>query len=166
MIDHLEMARQFVQEQLEHRSDIIGAMVFGSVARGEAGETSDIDLSILTKTGDAQFNRDLATWRRGVYIEAGLRSIEALSDFEKVMKHPVHATHINDALILHDPTGYLADLQSRVRAVYMEPKWLKLRLEPNLIKGRRGLALLRDAIGADKPDRLACSDFNIFTIIA
>ena len=58
MIDHLAMAREFLNEQLEKRGDIVAAYVYGSVARGESTEASDIDMAIIIdgepdKTGSA-----------------------------------------------------------------------------------------------------------------
>jgi predicted nucleotidyltransferase len=71
VLDHLEMARRFAAAQIAKRTDVIGALVFGSVARGEATETSDIDLAIYVKEDTGEGKRDLACWEEGVFIEAG-----------------------------------------------------------------------------------------------
>lgn len=148
MVNRLAIAKQFVQEQLQAREDIVGAMVLGSVARGDDNETSDIDLPIVVKGGGGgdNFDRSLSTWRNGVFLEAGLRPEEDFIDFTSVMGNPIAATHMNDALILYDPDGLLTELQGRVRAVYMEPRWIKLRLEPALARGRKGIAGLHGAV--------------------
>lgn len=53
---------------------------------------------------------------------------ERFADLEKVLRNPFTVTHMNDALILYDPTRFLAKMQNRVRAVFMEPKWLGIRV--------------------------------------
>ena len=49
MVDRIEIAKKFIQEQLQKRDDIIGALVVGSVARGEETELSDIDLDLIVE---------------------------------------------------------------------------------------------------------------------
>ena len=65
MVNRLEMAKLFVQEQLEKRDDIVGAFVVGSVARGEDTEASDIDLRIGTNA------REIRRGSRDVILENG-----------------------------------------------------------------------------------------------
>ena len=73
MVNRLEIAKQFVQEQLGKRDDIIGVIVAGSVARGEDIEGSDIDLGFIVKgvtfiiigTGFLALNLNLLRTRKG-----------------------------------------------------------------------------------------------------
>ncbi|MGA2974324.1 MAG: nucleotidyltransferase domain-containing protein [Spirochaetia bacterium] len=124
MTDHLVMARQFVMEQIEKRDDVIGALVCGSVARGEATVTSDIYLAIYVSRDTGEGKRDLACWQEGVFRDAGAVTTEGLGSLEEVMKNPVKATHLNDSVILFDPKGFLGKLQEQVRSVFMEPRYL------------------------------------------
>ena len=131
MADRVEMAKRFIQEQLQKRDDIIGALVMGSVARGEETEHSDIDLVLIVEGGEGKgYGRGgIDTWQDGVYIEAKLRPKESYDDLEKVLLNPFTATNMNDALILYDPSGFLTRIQEEVRAVFMEPKWLDVRVQ-------------------------------------
>lgn len=43
----LSEARRVAQAVAAARSDVVKVMLFGSVARGEAGEASDIDLVVV-----------------------------------------------------------------------------------------------------------------------
>ena len=125
MIDRLEMAKQYVQEMLEKRDDIVGAFVVGSVARGDATETSDIDLGLIIDglKSDEILRGGVDAWRDGVYIELGLEPKNHYDDVERVLQNPFAATHMKDALILHDPTGLFSGIQSEVRARFMEPSF-------------------------------------------
>lgn len=151
MTDRLAMARQFMQEQIAKRDDVVGAFVCGSVARGDATETSDIDLAIYVSRDTGEGKRDLARWQEGVFIEAGAVTTEGLGSLEEVMKNPINATHLNDALILFDPTGFFAKLQEQVRSVFMEPRWLRVRLDWALDYFHTSLDRLRDAITSMDP---------------
>ena len=150
MVDRLEMAKQIMREQLAERDDIVGVIVAGSVASGEDIDVSDIDLGIVTADKSGAARRSMSTWREGVYIDCALSSIEDWTDFDAVMKNPFKAANIKAALILHDSTGLLSKMQDRVRAVFMEPKWLTQRLEFWLKWGRENLAALR--LASEKGD--------------
>lgn len=148
MIDRLELAKQFVREQLGARDDIIGALVCGSVARGEATDTSDIDLLIYTKEETGEGLRNSACWQEGVFIETQISAASGLGSFEEIMGDPLNATRMNDAMILYDSTGLFARLQDQVRAVFMQQKWLRVRLTFALDLCRTNLSKLQESIGA------------------
>ena len=44
---HVEIAKSFVQEQLQARDDIVGVLLVGSAASGEVSGFSDIDLRLI-----------------------------------------------------------------------------------------------------------------------
>jgi predicted nucleotidyltransferase len=149
MVDRIEIAKRFVQEQLQKRDDIVGAWVGGSVSRGEATESSDIDLGLIVEEKFEGVRRGgFDTWQDGVYIEAGLSSKENYIDLEKVLQSPFTATHMNDALILYDPTGFLAEMQKKVRAVFMEPKWLGIRVQFWVEEARKSMSGLQESVAA------------------
>jgi len=152
MIDRLELAKQYVQEMLEKRDDIVGAFVVGSVARGDATETSDIDLALIVEGAEGkELQRGgVDTWRDGVYIEAALAPMEQYRDVEKVLRDRFAATQMNDALILYDPTGVLTRVQEGVRAGFMEPRWLGARVGAQLQSLRESVASLREAVAAQE----------------
>lgn len=150
MADRLALAKSLVEEQLRSRVGIVGAFVAGSVARGEATETSDIDVAlVIDERFDAAGRDNLDMWKQGIYIEFPLLPKEQYTDFEKVLHNAVKATHINDALIIYDPEGFLAELQNRVRAVFMEPKWVGIRVGNSIDYARKALTAWHDALEAE-----------------
>jgi predicted nucleotidyltransferase len=151
MADRMEMARQFVREQIAKRDDIIAALVCGSVARGEDTDTSDIDLALYVKQDGGEGSRNLACWREGVYLEAGTVTMEGLGSLEEVKASPINATHMNDAVILFDPTGYFGNLQRQVRGVFMTPRWVHVRMDWALAYYARCLTGLREAVTSTDP---------------
>jgi hypothetical protein len=116
------------------------------VARQEATQTSDIDLSLYAHDARGEGPRDAACWRDGVYVEVGLVTPEGLDTLQYVMENPIKATHIRDAMILYDPTGFFAKLQVEVREAYMEHRWLKKRRAWTVETYRIHLLKLREAI--------------------
>ena len=79
-----------------------------------------------------------------------------------VLNNPFKATHMNDALILYDPTGFLTQLQKAVRPVYMQPQWLDKRLSFWLESIRMTLAQFREAVIAEDALRI-CAALGLFT---
>lgn len=127
-MNRIEIARQYVEEMRQQRQDIVAAWIVGSVARGEETELSDIDLSLMV-AGTGEMDRaGLDLWREGIYIEANLVFQQSYVDLDEVLDDAFKATHMHDALILYDPTGFVTGVQKRVRAVYMQPQWLGKRL--------------------------------------
>lgn len=161
-MNHIEIAKQYLDELLRQRQDIVAAWVAGSVARGEETAFSDIDL-VLMAAGTGEINRaGLDTWREGIYIEAGLVFQQDFSDLETVLNNPFSATQINDALILYDPTGFVTQRQHDVRAVFMQPQWLDKRLAFWLEQTRSNYQRFTDAINTDEPLEI-CAALGLFT---
>jgi hypothetical protein len=152
MVNRLELADRLIQAQLEKRADVIGAWVGGSTARGEATESSDIDVALVIAgdSGQSLGARDgVDGWQDGIYYDAGYRSGSDFADLETVMQNAFSATHMNDGLLRYDPTGHFTDLQQAVRAVYMQPPWLAKRLHYWLEVARTHVAGLQEAIATD-----------------
>lgn len=161
-MNRIEIAKQYLDELLHQRQDIVAAWIAGSVARGEATAFSDIDL-VLMAEGTGEINRaGLDTWREGIYIEAGLVFQQEYTDLETILNNPFKATHMNDALILYDPTGFVTQRQNAVRAVFMQPQWLSKRLAFWLEQTRTTYAQFTAAINAAEPLEI-CAALGLFT---
>ena len=150
MVDRLKLAKSIVEDQLRNGTGIVGAFVAGSVARGEATQTSDIDVALVVDGEYDTAGRDnLDMWKQGIYIEFPLFPKQQYADVEKVLHNSVTATHVNDALILYDPEGFLTELQQRVRAVFMEPKWVGVRVGNAIDYSREAMSAWNEALEAD-----------------
>lgn len=158
----IAIAQQYVEEVLRQRQDIVAAWIGGSVARGEETEFSDIDLALMI-AGTGEINRaGLDTWREGIYLEVGLTFQQAYVDLEAVLNDPFKATHMNDALILYDPTDFLTQLQKAVCPLYMQPQWLEKRLVYWLTNLRTSLVNFREAVTTMEPLPI-CAALGWFT---
>ena len=165
MIDHLTMAREFLDEQLSKRNDIVAAYVYGSVARGEASESSDIDLAIVIdgESDSEKRGSGVDGWRDGTYIEASLSSRQSHEDPEEILRHPYRAVLMYDAVIIHDPTGFLTAIHQKVRAAFMEKKWLHVRVEHWLDSARKALPRFSTAIESGDGLRICAFYFPVMT---
>ena len=117
---YTQVLREILPKQL------VSVVLFGSVARGEAGPTSDIDLfvvledaprgmtqrrALLQKAREALLP-DLETlWQQGVYTDFVeiIRSREEAQQF-----HPVYLDMTEDAVILYDKDGFLQGVLKRL----------------------------------------------------
>jgi predicted nucleotidyltransferase len=160
-VNRVEIARQYVEELLDQRQDIIAAWIGGSVARGEETELSDIDLSLMVAGTGIMDRAGLDHWREGIYIEANLVFQQGYVDLEMVLNDPFKATHMNDALILYDPTEFVTQLQNAVRPVYMQSQWLGKRLNFWLQIMRTTLDQFREAVSAADALRI-CAALGLF----
>ena len=125
MVDRIEIAKKFIQEQIRKRDDIVGAIVTGSVSRGEEVEPSDIDMSLIVEGNVEGHQRGgVDTWQDGVYIDAKTVLEGDYADLEKVLQNPFRATHINDGLILYDPTGFFTRMQKEYGLFLWSPSGL------------------------------------------
>jgi hypothetical protein len=55
---------------------------------------------------------------------------------------------MNDALMLYDPTGLFTRVQGEVRAAFMEPRWLAIRVNDQLKTLRESMSTLEEAVVA------------------
>jgi len=135
------LAEQYTISLRETLGDrLISVVLFGSVARGEAGPTSDIDLLIVSdhlprsrvarrRTLDAAFSRvgpQLMT-----VIDQGIDTA-----FTEIIKTPDEAAQpvllyldlTEDAVILYDPHGFFARVLDALRASLQKRGAKRLRL--------------------------------------
>jgi len=130
---HADVLRRLAERYTEQLRVALGdrlvsVVLFGSVARGEASQGSDIDLYIVAEglpTGhfarkrllagaDAAFQSDLSDAEaRGV--EPRLARIVRTPE-EAARVRPLYLDMTEDAVILHDKDGFFSTVLDRVRA--------------------------------------------------
>jgi hypothetical protein len=91
------------------------------------------------------------TWQDGVYIDAKTVLKGDYENFEETLQNPFRATHINDGLILYDPTGFFTRLQKELRVVFMEPRWVDMRVQYWLERTRTNMSGLGESVEASDP---------------
>jgi hypothetical protein len=151
MGEHLEIAKKFVQEQLQKRGDITGVLLVGSVASEEETECSDIDLRlIIESTQDASLHRDgIDVWQDGIYIDAALVPQDVYADLDQILTNPTRANDLNSGRILYDPTGFLTQMQKATQAVFMAPAWVAVRIKPLVEQIPQHILRLQEAIDTE-----------------
>jgi hypothetical protein len=111
---------QEILDEASQQPDIIGILLTGSVARGDALPGSDLDLRfLLTLDGNRSFSAEL---RRGILVECTYADVsKALHELDS---NPMEIYGYLDGRILFDPQGALADLREQARqrfAAYRVP---------------------------------------------
>ena len=124
-----ELASRYCEQLRAALPDrLVAVVLFGSVARGQAGPASDIDLLIVAEglpagqfarkrllaEVDAEFDRTLfAAEAEG--IETRLARI-VLTPAEAARVRPLYLDLTEDAVLLHDRDGFFAGVLGRVRS--------------------------------------------------
>ena len=94
-------------EEARRDDDIVGVLLTGSLARGDALPGTDVDLRyILTAGSNRPFRSEL---RDGVLVEQGYADVASAE--AKLTTHPMNGYAYLDGRILHDPQGALAGLK-------------------------------------------------------
>jgi len=114
--------------------DLIGVVLYGSHARGEAREDSDVDLLVIA--------RDLPERRydRSVRLQSVFQGIKDAPDFSVLGKTPEEfesyfpSLYLDiglDGVVLHDRGGYVAGKLKRIREIIAHTGLVRLRLDRN-----------------------------------
>lgn len=108
-------------------SALVSVVLYGSVARGEAGVTSDIDLLVVCDgLAEGRFARLRLLEPAEHAVEPMLGDLRARGIHSRVAviaRTPAEAQHIiplyldmvEDATLLHDPSGFFAAVLARLR---------------------------------------------------
>ena len=108
-------------------AQLVSVVLFGSVARGDASTTSDIDLLIIAKDlpagqfarkrilapADAAFEDELARTERCGVATRLARIVRTPAEAERVI--PLYLDMTEDARLLYDREGFFARVLDRVR---------------------------------------------------
>jgi len=114
-MDGAEAARAFIAT---HFPDCMAAVLFGSVARGEQTETSDLDIIVVTDEDISPYRKSYRQY--GWFIEVFVGSREYN---EEKVKHfqgrhiPSFLTSYAEGIVLKDHQNFAQELQDKARAV-------------------------------------------------
>src|SRR5215471_15006402 len=99
-INGLEAARAFIAERYP---DCLAALLFGSVARGEATDTSDLDILIVASEDISPFRKSYREYGWSIEVFAGSRRYyeDRINQFRKI-HIPSFLTSYAEGVILKD----------------------------------------------------------------
>ena len=142
-----EVHRRLLREVLDDARrdpDVVGVMLTGSLARGDAYPGSDLDVHVLLRDGCSRdFKAELS---QGILVECSYAD-EARAR-SKIERDPMHVYAYLDGRILYDPEGRLQALVSAARARfegYRGPDEEAHRIAHWLHSARIKIAAARDA---------------------
>nr|WP_254534014.1 nucleotidyltransferase domain-containing protein [Natrinema gelatinilyticum] len=102
-----------VQELRENISDVVGIVLYGSVARGEADRRSDIDLWVLTRSGRAESQREANAVARDLEeTEFGGDRYAYDIDVEAVQAIPTYTEDIREIVVSGIPIYKTSDFET------------------------------------------------------
>jgi hypothetical protein len=142
-----EIHRRLLQEAVDDARrdpDVIGVMLTGSFARGDAYPGSDLDIHLLLRDGCRRDFR--AELRQGILVECSYAD-EAHAR-SQLARDPMHVYSYLDGRILYDPEGRLGALVAAARArfaTYRVPAKESRGIAHWLCSARIKIAAARDA---------------------
>jgi predicted nucleotidyltransferase len=110
-----DAARAFVAT---HFPDCLAAMLFGSVARGEATATSDLDIIIVTHEDISPYRKSYREY--GWFIEAfvgGRKYNEEKIEHFSGIRAPSFLTSYEESVILKDRHNFAGNLREKAIAI-------------------------------------------------
>lgn len=111
------LAQRFVEalkERMGHR--LLAVALFGSVARGQATEESDIDLLVIVNEKPSSALQECLSVRRQVEPYPLRRISPVVTTPQMLRQNFLLLLDILDhGIVLHDPDGILCDLLSRLK---------------------------------------------------
>ncbi len=111
--DHHRRVLEHLLSELERDPDVIGAMLAGSVARGDALPGSDLDLHLLLEDGLSRAFHSEA--RDGVQLELHAHDLEHA--LEHIEQRPSWGYAYLDGLVLFDSHDQFGKLRVRARTI-------------------------------------------------
>jgi predicted nucleotidyltransferase len=116
---HRRLLRELLDELLRDE-EVIGVLLTGSLARGDALPGSDVDLQVILADGlPRSFSSGI---REGIMVEK--KSADYEDTLDRLSRRPMEVYSYLDGCILHDPEGKLEKLRSAARdrfAAYRTP---------------------------------------------
>ena len=124
----MQLAREYAEKLREALGNrLVSVVLFGSVARGEAGPQSDIDLFVVLEDAPRGMTRRRALlepvrealtpalealWDQGIYTDF----VEIIRSREEARRfHPVYLDMTQEAVLLYDKEGFMAGVLERLR---------------------------------------------------
>jgi predicted nucleotidyltransferase len=107
------LLQEIVDEARTHE-DILGILLTGSVARGDALPGSDLDLRFILSPGHSRTFQ--SEFRRGILIERGYADLAQAQS--KLKTNPMEVYAYLDGQILYDPAAILIQLRAQAQKYF------------------------------------------------
>jgi len=111
-------------------SELMGLVLFGSWARGEASKDSDVDIFVVLKSLKGMEARSTIYRVIARHVGRALTLVDMRADEvfgEKVELTPLLLNILSDGIIIYDGTGRLSALMEKTRRLMDEAKLVRYR---------------------------------------
>lgn len=105
---------QEIAEEMRQHEEILGLLVTGSVARGDALAGSDLDLRCILAPGHSRTFQ--SEFRQGILVERGYADMAQAQ--EKLETNPMEVYAYLDGQILYDPAAILTQLRAQAQHIF------------------------------------------------
>ncbi|MBS7609136.1 nucleotidyltransferase domain-containing protein [Candidatus Bathyarchaeota archaeon] len=153
--DLMCIAKEAAQRILELRGDVIALYLAGSVARGDATPTSDIDLGAIISQREHSEVLKPPLFIKGVQVSCRLIPRMRLMDIRRIwLEDPILPFQILESIRLYDPEDILLRFKQRLEAFFKDKHLFKERIKRCLgfaeERGREVLEYLGHGISEER----------------
>jgi len=125
MQEMYQMLLQQIVAEAMHQEDVLGILLIGSVARGEALPGSDLDMHFIVAPGSSR--KTEPEFRQGILIERSY--VDMAQAQAKLESNPMSIYSYLDGRILFDPQGLLAQLKEQAKKRFETYQYTKRERE-------------------------------------
>lgn len=126
-----EIAQAEASEIIRRGGNVVSIFVYGSVARGDITNSSDIDMAIILDSDEKSYH---ITSRNGVIISEEFHPKSDYIDVEKLN------ARVYDGWIIYDPTDFLRCRKSEFMKIYFTPRLKSARISGRIQSAKIALA--------------------------
>lgn len=150
----LNIAERAAYEVRARHQGVEAVYLAGSVARGDATGTSDLDLGAIV-AADVRSSRQPPILIEGVPVFYRLHPLRAYSDVKELLAgSPVLSTQIAEAIPIYDPKGVFVRVQAAVLERYRKTRYVKARVSLSLREAERYVSLARLSMREERTHEL------------
>ncbi|MEM2926158.1 MAG: nucleotidyltransferase domain-containing protein [Candidatus Bathyarchaeia archaeon] len=154
-MDLMQIAREATQRILELRGDVMALYLAGSVARGDATPTSDIDLGAIISQWENSEVLKPPLIIKGVQVSCRLIPRMRLLDIRRIwLEDPILPFQILESIRLYDPENILLRLKQRLEVFSKDNHLFKEKIKRCLVfaeeRGRQVLEYLGHGISEER----------------
>jgi len=162
----IALAQEAALSFAEGEPEIVGAYLTGSIATGQYLRDPDVDIILVWNRPTVLSGPQHLLLAEGFALELAYRPRPPLEATQTLLADPILAGEIATAILLYDPTGFLAARQAAIRPLWQDPHWRCARARAQSQAARQLLPIVREELRDEAGGEEAAIDYIRFLVEA